>query len=234
MKLEIRFLRAIIYVIILGSVIGLGSVIEPAVALAGYGDQNSQGSQAGTPSLTSGTPAPTPGPVRVKKVEADPAPNAPADSGTNSDATTVPAASQASAAQKRPPELQRALDEFRLQIGKLSGGANGKSMVGGRQNSLTGRLYENLRNDIMDAIPHQVRQAGGNKSLLRRNQYGATVSGPVRLPWLYDGRGRTFFSFSFEGTRERIAQSTLLTLPIVARIHKVIWVALITFTVAHM
>ena len=176
-----------------------GSVIEPAVALAGYGDQNSQGSQAGTPSLTSGTPAPTPGPVRVKKVEADPAPNAPADSGTNSDATTVPAASQASAVQKRPPELQRALDEFRLQIGKLSGGANGKSMVGGRQNSLTGRLYENLRNDIMDAIPHQVRQAGGNKSLLRRNQYGATVSGPVRLPWLYDGRGRTFFSFSFEG-----------------------------------
>ena len=213
MKLEIRFLRAIIYVIILGSVIGLGSVIEPAVALAGYGDQNSQGSQAGTPSLTSGTPAPTPGPVRVKKVEADPAPNAPADSGTNSDVTTVPAASQASAVQKRPPELQRALDEFRLQIGKLSGGANGKSMVGGRQNSLTGRLYENLRNDIMDAIPHQVRQAGGNKSLLRRNQYGATVSGPVRLPWLYDGRGRTFFSFSFEGTRERIAQSTLLTLP---------------------
>jgi len=149
MKLEIRFLRAIIYVIILGSVIGLGSIIEPTVALAGNGDQNSQGGQSVPPSLTSGPlPAPTPSPVRVKKVEADPAPNAPADSGTNSDTTSVPAASQASAAQKRPPELQRALDEFRLQIGKLSGGANGKSMVGGRQNSLTGRLYENLRNDI--------------------------------------------------------------------------------------
>ncbi len=115
--------------------------------------------------------------------------------------------------QRKPSELQKAVEEFRLQIGRLGGGTKGKPMVGGRQNSLTGRLYEYLRNDFMDAIPHQVRQFGGTKSLLRRNQYGATVSGPVRLPLAYDGRGRTFFSFSFEATKERIAQSSLFTLP---------------------
>ncbi len=114
-----------------------------------------------------------------------------------------------------PSELQKALNEFRIQMG--SGGNAGKSLskikTGGRQNSLTGRIYENFRNDFLDAIPHQVRQRGGTKSLLRRNQYGFSLSGPVVLPKVYDGRGKTFFSASFEGTRERIAQSALFTIP---------------------
>lgn len=82
-----------------------------------------------------------------------------------------------------------------------------------RQNAFTGRIYEYLRNDALDAVPHEVRQRGGTKSLLRRNQYGFSVSGPVQLPWLYDGRGRTFFSVNFEATRERIARSALFTVP---------------------
>jgi hypothetical protein len=116
---------------------------------------------------------------------------------------------------KRPPsELQKALDEFRIQMGPAAPGSKRRQVKAvGKQNSLTGRLYENLRNDLFDAVPHQVRQRGGTKSLLRRNQFGFTVSGPVWLPKLYDGRGRTFFSVSFEGTRERIAQSALYTLP---------------------
>ena len=118
---------------------------------------------------------------------------------------------------RRPPnELQKALDEFRVQMGSTSKGVAtaGRMKAAGRQNALTGRVYENLRNEFFDAIPHQVRQRGGNdKSLLRRNQFGFTVSGPVRLPWLYDGRGKTYFSLSYEGTRERIAQSYLFTVP---------------------
>ena len=116
---------------------------------------------------------------------------------------------------RRPPnELQKALDEFRVQMGGLSAaGGGGKVKAVGRQNSLTGRVYEYLRNDLFDAVPHEVRQRGGTKSLLRRNQFGFTLSGPVRVPKFYDGRGRTFFSVSFERTRERIAQSSLFTLP---------------------
>ena len=37
--------------------------------------------------------------------------------------------------------------------------------------------------------------------------------GPVVIPKVYDGRGRTFFTFSYEGTRERVGRSYLLTLP---------------------
>lgn len=74
-------------------------------------------------------------------------------------------------------------------------------------------VYEYFRNDFLDAVPHEVKQRGGKKSLLRRNQYGFSASGPVLMPRVYDGRGRTFFSVSFEGTRERIARSALFTVP---------------------
>lgn len=114
----------------------------------------------------------------------------------------------------QPSELQKALNEFRIQMGP-AGGAGGarKLKAAGRQNSLTGRVYEYFRNDFLDAVPHEVKQRGGTKSLLRRNQYGFSVSGPVVAPRIYDGRGRTFFSVSFEGTRERVARSALFTVP---------------------
>jgi len=183
----------------------------------GYGQAGSAGSgQQVAPALTTGgaeAAAPNRRPARPASPDPDPAPAS--TTVVNGEASLTPsnADTQTAGKVRRPTELQQALEEFRIQIGKLSDGKKGSTVVGGRQNSLTGRLYEYLRNDLMDAVPHQVRQFGGNKNLLRRNQYGATVSGPVRLPWLYDGRGRTFFSFSFEGTRERISQSTLLTLP---------------------
>ncbi|MGE0130595.1 MAG: hypothetical protein AB7U82_21155 [Blastocatellales bacterium] len=125
-----------------------------------------------------------------------------------------PAPSPTPAKRPRPSELQKALNEFRIQMGQ-AGGAGGarKLKASGKQNSLTGRVYENFRNDFLDAVPHEVRQRGGAKSLLRRNQYGFSVSGPVVAPRIYDGRGRTFFSVSFEGTRERVARSALFTVP---------------------
>lgn len=114
---------------------------------------------------------------------------------------------------RRPPsELQKAVQEFRVQIGQINSG-RGQFKSAGKQNSYTGRLYEYLRNDAFDALPHEVKQRGGTKSLLRRNQFGFTLSGPVRFPRLYDGRNKTFFSFSYEGTIEKIAQSSLFTIP---------------------
>ncbi len=114
---------------------------------------------------------------------------------------------------KLPSELQKAVQEFRVQMGQAGTGGGGQFKNAGKQNAYTGRLYEYFRNDAMDAVPHDVRQRGGNKSLLRRNQFGFNLSGPVRFPKIYDGRGKTFFSISYEGTIERISQSNLFTLP---------------------
>lgn len=76
-----------------------------------------------------------------------------------------------------------------------------------------GRVFEYFRNDVLDAVPHEVVQRGGERNLRRRNQFGFTVNGPVLIPGLYSGRGKSFFTFSYEGTRERVGRSYLYTVP---------------------
>ena len=78
-----------------------------------------------------------------------------------------------------------------------------------------GRIYENLRNDFLDAVPHEIVQRGGQQRKLRRNQFGFNVTGPVYIPKVYNGSGKTFVTFSFEGMRESIGQSRLNTIPTV-------------------
>lgn len=77
-------------------------------------------------------------------------------------------------------------------------------------NDLHGAAYEFLRNDKLDAedyfqnyflTPGQTRL---RKQGVRQNQYGFTVSGPVLLPKLYNGRDRTFWMFTYEGRRRRL------------------------------
>ena len=82
-----------------------------------------------------------------------------------------------------------------------------------RASSWHGRVFEYLRNNTLDAVPHEVVQRGGERNILRRNQFGFTVNGPVAIPKIYDGRGKSFFTFSYEGTRESVGRSYLLTLP---------------------
>ncbi|HVP47318.1 MAG TPA: hypothetical protein VMT32_12070 [Bryobacteraceae bacterium] len=115
-----------------------------------------------------------------------------------------------------PSEVQRAIDEFKVQTANL--GLRTDSPVQAKQTRSPlrdwhGRLYENFRNDLMDAVPHEIRQNGSQKGLLRRNQFGFNVSGPIFIPRLTYGKGNTYFSLSYEGVRERIARSRLLTIP---------------------
>ena len=67
-----------------------------------------------------------------------------------------------------------------------------------------GRFFENFRNNFLDAVPHEVRQRGGSQGLLRRNQFGLNLTGPVVIPKFYNGDRKTFFTFTFEGVREKI------------------------------
>jgi hypothetical protein len=66
-------------------------------------------------------------------------------------------------------------------------------------NVLRGTLYDFLRNDKLDARNF----FGLRRDILKRNQFGASLGGPVLLPKVYDGRNRTFFFFNYEGMRER-------------------------------
>ncbi len=39
----------------------------------------------------------------------------------------------------------------------------------------------------------------GQQSKLRQNQFGVVFDGPVRIPWLYNGKDKTFFMANYEG-----------------------------------
>jgi len=118
----------------------------------------------------------------------------------------------------RQSEIQKAVEEFRLQtrtLGLRSDSSRPERRNGRRSGRWHGRLFENVRNDFLDAIPHEIRQRGGTQSTLRRNQFGFNLSGPVWIPRLYHGGRTTFFSLSYEGVRESISRSYLQTIPII-------------------
>ncbi len=105
-----------------------------------------------------------------------------------------------------------ALQEFSVQTNNFS--AEFGRNVGGIVNAVTksgtnqlhGTAFDYLRNHALNAAnffspviaPGKKRDDG-----LKRNQFGATVGGPVWLGPLYNGRDKTFFFFSYQGTRNR-------------------------------
>jgi hypothetical protein len=132
-------------------------------------------------------------------------------------AFTAYAQQPAAAPSPAATELQKAVEEFRTQtraLGLREDSGNGKGntpkAAGSRWH---GRLFENFRNNFLDAVPHEIVQRGGTKGLLQRNQYGFNLSGPVVIPKLYRGGRGTFFSVTFEGVREKVARTFLRTVP---------------------
>ena len=51
------------------------------------------------------------------------------------------------------------------------------------------------------------------KNPSRRDQYGAVANGPVVIPGFYDGHNRTFFMGAFEGIREEVTTSPIISVP---------------------
>ena len=69
-------------------------------------------------------------------------------------------------------------------------------------NDFHATLWEFLRNDALDAR----NTFASGKPKLRKNQFGIAGGGPVLIPKLYNGRNKTFFFGSYEGTRIKQAR----------------------------
>ena len=84
----------------------------------------------------------------------------------------------------------------------------GKVLVSTRSgtNELHGSLYEFLRNQKFDGTNFFANRSGSRKPTLRQNQFGATLGGPVL-------KNRTFYFFSYQGTRIRRGRSFTSTVP---------------------
>jgi hypothetical protein len=93
-------------------------------------------------------------------------------------------------------EFKMMTSGYSAEYGRYAGGVLTVVTKSGT-NRLRGALFEFIRNDAFDAVGY----FDVEKSKLRRNQFGATVAGPVLLPKIYDGRNRTFFMFTWESLR---------------------------------
>jgi hypothetical protein len=105
-----------------------------------------------------------------------------------------------------------AVAEFKVVTNNLSAEygfrAGAKVLVTTRSgtNDFHGSLYHFLRNDKLDGTNFFANRSGSPKPTYRQNQYGGTIGGPVI-------RNRTFFFGSYQGTKIRIGQSYLQSVP---------------------
>ena len=97
-------------------------------------------------------------------------------------------------------EVQVLTSNYGAQYGRTASGTVLAETKSGTD-SLHGNAYEFIRNEFFNARNYfdETKKA----PLYRRNDFGGTLGGPVYIPHVYDGRGKTFFFFSEEFRFER-------------------------------
>ncbi len=83
-------------------------------------------------------------------------------------------------------------------------------------NFLHGTAYEFLRNSVLDSNNFFANRQGQSLASFKRSQFGGSISGPVVVPKVYNGRNKTFFFFDYEGLRQRSAANLLTSVPTAA------------------
>ena len=96
--------------------------------------------------------------------------------------------------------------------GHTAGGTVNVVMKSGT-NQLHGTAYE--FNQITNTAANQFfnNATSQPRPLVRFNQYGATVGGPIWIPKVYDGRNRLFFFWGFEKIRDALPRPDRTTVP---------------------
>ena len=113
------------------------------------------------------------------------------------------------------PVNPEALQEFRVvtsnakaEYGRSAGGQV-ELVTRSGTNTIAGTLYEFVRNTALDSNSYFNKLQGLSKEELRRNQFGASIGGPIR-------RDRAFFFANYEGMRRTQETSQLVTVPTAA------------------
>jgi len=68
-------------------------------------------------------------------------------------------------------------------------------------NELHGSAYYWAKNSAFDAMDFFSNKAGLSKLVYQDHRYGGSAGGPVVLPRVYNGRGKSFFFYAFEENR---------------------------------
>ena len=95
------------------------------------------------------------------------------------------------------------VEEFKVQAATFDassgfmGGASINMSLKSGGNNLHGQIYYFMQNPVLNADKY-FRLAVG-KPQFRLYRWGGSVSGPINIPKLYNGKNRTFFMYGYEG-----------------------------------
>ena len=111
-----------------------------------------------------------------------------------------------------------AIEEFRVQslysaaVGGAAGAViNATTKTG--TNEFHGSAWDYFSNDYTNAADFFDNAVALRRAELRRNQFGATLSGPFSIPNVYSGKNRTFFFADYQGTKYRQGVPFVGTVP---------------------
>jgi Carboxypeptidase regulatory-like domain len=117
-------------------------------------------------------------------------------------------------------EFKVSTSSYSAEFGRTAGGQINVVSKSGT-NNFHGSVFEFLRNDRFDAA-----NFFSGKKDLKRNQFGGAFGGPLPMlsfgeggPMVRSGKDRTFFFFSYEGTREDRSSAFLRQAPNEAWLH---------------
>jgi hypothetical protein len=137
-----------------------------------------------------------------------------------------------------------AVQEFKVESATYDGqqahtaGATVNVTLKSGTNKFHGTVYEFVRNDVLSAndyfinrtnltaLPSRDKNKDGkaDRDPLRYNRYGATIGGPIYLPFIgskgrryWSGKDRSFFFFAFEGLKDVFPEPGLYTVPTAAQ-----------------
>ncbi|HLK67929.1 MAG TPA: TonB-dependent receptor [Bryobacteraceae bacterium] len=102
-------------------------------------------------------------------------------------------------------EFRTTVAGFGADMGRSSGGQVSIVTKGG-SNSFHGSAYEYNRNTLTSANSWFSNRAGVPRSALVRNQYGASLGGPIL-------KNKLFFFYNYEGRKDRSASAKTATVP---------------------
>jgi hypothetical protein len=122
-------------------------------------------------------------------------------------------------------EVSVQTSNFAAEYGGAGGGYLNYTMKSGT-NQYHGSAYDYFVNSALNAgLPFSANcnqendcatntNSGHIKNAIKRNDYGFTLGGPVRIPKLYNGKDRTFFFFNFEQFRQStVTNNGIATMP---------------------
>jgi Carboxypeptidase regulatory-like domain/TonB dependent receptor/TonB-dependent Receptor Plug Domain len=112
-----------------------------------------------------------------------------------------------------------AVQEFKVQTTAYSAefGRSGSGIVNvilkSGTNHFHGSGYDFVRNSALDSNTYFSNHSGTPLPSFERNQFGGSLTGPVWIPKLYNGKDKTFFLFSYEGLRQGTETEVTTTVP---------------------